>query len=192
MRRLAHLPRERECCPGAEDRQSKSTPQTSSLPALRQKGLRAQTATKPCKRGRLDQYVVADRDALGFAVNDQRKNRKSHRSQRNGRIRIAARMLHSKIPFLRERWIRTLLQCGQLNIFDAPYDWVADQMHDHFPLGGRPPVCSLLNSVKHAPSFLGKLRLFLCEEWPNGGRFECSPTCPKGDSNSTFSPLGSR
>jgi hypothetical protein len=31
-----------------------------------------------------DQYVVAGRDELGFAMNDERKNHKSHRSQRKG------------------------------------------------------------------------------------------------------------
>jgi hypothetical protein len=41
----------------------------------------------------LDQYVVAGRDELGFGVTDQRKNRKAHRSQRNGLMRIAARIL---------------------------------------------------------------------------------------------------
>jgi hypothetical protein len=44
-----------------------------------------------------NQYVVAGPDELGFAVNDQRKNRKSHRSQRNGLTKIMARIL-SIIP----------------------------------------------------------------------------------------------
>jgi len=44
-----------------------------------------------------NQYVVAGRDELGFAVNDQRKNRKSHLSQRNGLTNIIARIL-SMIP----------------------------------------------------------------------------------------------
>ena len=44
-----------------------------------------------------DQYVVASRGELGFAVNDQRKNRKAHRSQRKGLTNILVRIL-SKIP----------------------------------------------------------------------------------------------
>jgi hypothetical protein len=44
-----------------------------------------------------DQYAVAGRDELGFEVNDQRKNRKAHRSQRKGLTNILARIL-SKIP----------------------------------------------------------------------------------------------
>ena len=44
-----------------------------------------------------NQYVVDGRDELGFAVNVQRKNRKSHLSQRNGLTNIIARIL-SMIP----------------------------------------------------------------------------------------------
>jgi hypothetical protein len=44
-----------------------------------------------------NQYVVAGRDELRFAANDQRKNRKSHLSQRKGLTNIVARIL-STIP----------------------------------------------------------------------------------------------
>jgi hypothetical protein len=53
------------------------------------------------EKARLDQYVVAGRDELGFAVNDQRKNRESHRSHRNGLTNSIARIL-SMIPLRRD------------------------------------------------------------------------------------------
>jgi hypothetical protein len=49
------------------------------------------------RRSDPDQYAVAARDELGFEVNDQRKNRKAHRSQRKGLTNIIAR-IPSKIP----------------------------------------------------------------------------------------------
>lgn len=58
------------------------------------------------------QYMVAGRDGLGFAVNDQRKNRRSHLSQRNGLTKIRARTL-SRIPLRLDRWRRSLVHCGQ-------------------------------------------------------------------------------
>ncbi|PYV66194.1 MAG: hypothetical protein DMG97_30110 [Acidobacteria bacterium] len=67
------------------------------------------------KRSDLDQYVVARRAELGFAVNDQRKNRKSHRSQRNGLTNSIARIL-SMIPLRFDRWMRSLVHCGQFTI----------------------------------------------------------------------------
>lgn len=73
----------------------------------------------PADDGRIAQYMVVARDELGVVESDQRKNRESHRSQRNGRMKKAARILRSKIPFLRDRWIRTLPQRGQLNIYHA-------------------------------------------------------------------------
>jgi hypothetical protein len=62
-----------------------------------------------------NQYVVAGRDELGFAVNDQRKNRKAHRSQRNGLRNVIARIL-SMIPMRLDRWMRSLVHCGQFTI----------------------------------------------------------------------------
>lgn len=61
------------------------------------------------------QYVVAGREELGFAVNDQRKNRRSHLSQRNGLTKIRARIL-SIIPLRLDWWRRSLVHCGQFTI----------------------------------------------------------------------------
>ena len=44
---------------------------------------------------------------------DQRKNRKSHSSHRNGRKPTAAKSTDSSIPFFRDLWMRRLWQCGQ-------------------------------------------------------------------------------
>jgi hypothetical protein len=59
---------------------------------------------------------VERRDVLGFAENEKRKNRKSHRSQRNGRTKIKARSILSAIPLRLDWWMRTLLHSGQLII----------------------------------------------------------------------------
>jgi len=53
------------------------------------------------KRRDLDQYVFASRAGLGFAVNDQRKNREAHRSHRNGLTNSIA-MILSMIPLRRD------------------------------------------------------------------------------------------
>jgi hypothetical protein len=48
-----------------------------------------------------NQHVAAGQDELGFAVNDQRKNRESHRSHLNGLTNSIARIL-SMIPLRRD------------------------------------------------------------------------------------------
>ena len=59
-----------------------------------------------------DQYVVACREALMFAVSEIRKNRQSHRSQRSGLTKTMASIL-SRIPLRLDWWIRSLWQRGQ-------------------------------------------------------------------------------
>ena len=61
-------------------------------------------------------HVAAGRDALGLAVKDQRKNRKSHSSQRNGLTKIMARNPRSIIPLRFDWWICSLWHCGQVII----------------------------------------------------------------------------
>ena len=61
-------------------------------------------------------YAVARRAGSGFAESDQRKNRESHLSQRNGLMKIMARITRSMIPLRFERWIRLLRHSGQLNM----------------------------------------------------------------------------
>jgi hypothetical protein len=55
-------------------------------------------------------------DVLGCVLKDQRKNRQSHLSQRNGLTKIIARIPFSRNPFRLDWWIRALVHDGQLII----------------------------------------------------------------------------
>jgi hypothetical protein len=62
--------------------------------------------------GRRD-YSVAAWEPLGPVASDQRKKRRSHTSQRNGRTNTTARITLSTIPLRLDWWIRALSQFGQ-------------------------------------------------------------------------------
>jgi hypothetical protein len=100
-----------------EDLRFGSVPLHEELKSLWPKERRAHYVVRPYPRGADQDYcVVAGRDALEFAENDRRKNRKSHFSQRNGLTRIMAKISCSTIPLRLERWIRLLWHSGQLII----------------------------------------------------------------------------
>jgi hypothetical protein len=62
------------------------------------------------------QALLSLGDTLGFVLKDQRKNRSSHFSQRNGRTKIIARIPFSRNPLRLDWWIRSLRHNGQLII----------------------------------------------------------------------------
>jgi len=68
---------------------------------------------RPMRCGQLNYSVVAARASLGLVAGDQRKNRSSHNSQRNGRTKSRARIIFSTIPLRLDWWILALSQFGQ-------------------------------------------------------------------------------
>lgn len=79
-------------------------------PSLRLRGRAALhlgwTITWPHPRGsKVDYEVVARPGELGFRVIDQRKNRKSHMSHRNGLMKIMVRIPRSTTPLRLDRWM---------------------------------------------------------------------------------------
>jgi hypothetical protein len=65
------------------------------------------------RHGFNSQALLSPGDVLGFVLKHQRKNRSSHSSQRNGRMKITARIPLSRNPLRLDGWIRTLSQFGQ-------------------------------------------------------------------------------
>jgi hypothetical protein len=57
----------------------------------------------------------------GFSLKDQRKNRESQSSHRNGRRKITILMIGSKIPFVLDLWVSRLPQFGHLMFIFAQF-----------------------------------------------------------------------
>jgi hypothetical protein len=59
---------------------------------------------------------VTERDEVGVVVDDSRKNRNLHRSQRNGLTKIKAKILLSMIPLRRDLRTLSLQHRGQIMV----------------------------------------------------------------------------
>jgi len=77
----------------------------------------------------------------GVAANDKRKNRKSHRSQRNGLTKTLASILFSRIPRRLDRWICLLPHSGHCMTANLRMQKRASQAANQFsPAQGGPSV----------------------------------------------------
>jgi hypothetical protein len=85
---------------------------------------------------------------------DQRKNRQSHFSQRNGLTRSTVRIPLSKNPFRLDWWIRALSHCGQLIIRILLDAASANNCRTIFSCTGL-SVCLLLNTENCLPQIAG-------------------------------------